>query len=104
MNCKDVKKILDIPNIEDYLRTKFELDLYEVGDKTILYKYALPNKHTIWLELHSNETLIFGKLDLAGIIAHYDIGFFEWSEVNDLDDCISAFWYRPLIKESEKNY
>jgi len=104
MTFKDVKKILDIPNIEDHLRTIFELDLYEVGDRTIIYKTTLPNNHKIVIDLNSDESLILGKQDLAEILTHYDIGFFDWKEYNDLDEAVSSFMYRPLVDESEKNY
>jgi len=104
MDYKDVKQILDIPNIENYLRTVFELDLYEVGDRTIIYKVKLPNRHSIVIDLNSDETLILGSQDLAEILTHYDISFFDWKEYNDLDEAVGAFMYRPLINESEKNY
>ena len=104
MEAKDVKKILDIPNIEDYLTDVFMLDLYEVGDKTIIYKTNLPNRHSISIDMHSDESLILGKLDLAEIIAHYKIGFLNWVEFNDLGNVVSNFMYRPLIYENRKNY
>lgn len=104
---KDVKNILDIPNIEDYLEVDFHLKIYEVGDKTIIYgsDWGFDGEHTIEIEMISNETLIEGYLDLAEMIAHYDdIGFFQFVIYNQDDDIVQAHMYRPHIKESEKQY
>lgn len=104
MKTKDVKKVLDIPEIENYLQNIFTLELYEVGDRTIIYKSVLPNYHTISIEIISDEKLIEGKLDLAGIIAHYDILFFQWTTRNDLGQSISSYWYRPAINDRDRDF
>jgi len=104
MKTKDVKNILDIPNIENYLEKVFELNLYDVGDKTIIYEYKKRNKHTITIDVISDEKLIIGKQDLASVIAHYKIVFLHWNETNDIGNDVSSFSYRPLIDEVDKNY
>lgn len=100
----DVKKILDIPNIENYIKYLFELDLYERGDRTIFYKCYLENLYEIRIEIVSNESLIIGELDLAEILAHYEIGFFQWTIKDDLGNTKESYMYRPNIDESKKNY
>jgi len=104
MKIKDVRKILDIPGIEDYLANVFHLDLYEAGDRTIIYKCRLPNRHEIVIDMNSEESLILGKQELADILVNYKIEFFQWVEFNDLGKTVSAFMYRPHVEESEKNY
>lgn len=104
MKTKDVKKVLDIPRIEDYLQTVFDLVLYEVGDRTVIYESILPNNHMISIEIISDEKLIEGRLDLAEMIAHYNLGFFQWSVFNDLDVCISSYMYRPKKSDCNKDF
>lgn len=104
MDIKDVNEILDIPDIENYLRTVFILELYETKDRTIIYSCKLPNNHEIVIDIGSEETLIMGCLDLAEIIVHYDIWYFHWTELNDLDEVISSYHYRPLVNDSDKEY
>jgi hypothetical protein len=104
MDIKDVKTILHIPNIENYLKNVFELDLYEVGDKTIVYSIDLPNNHHIVIDIISKESLIFGRQELAEILSHYEIDFLQWVEYNDLGNVVASFMYRPLVEEFEKNY
>lgn len=104
MEIKDVKTILDIPNIENYLTDFFTLELYERGDRTAFYKCDLPNRHTLRIEIGTEESVIEGRLDLAAMLAHYDSQYFQFVERNDLDEIIAAYHYRPLIDEANKNY
>lgn len=104
METKDVRKVLDIPDIEDYLQTVFTLVLYEVGDRNIIYEAELPNNYRIMVDIISNETLIEGKFDLAEIISHYNIGFLQWDMYNDLDIRISSYMYRPLVHDCDKDF
>ena len=104
MIFKDVKKILDIPNIEDYLTNEFELLLFDVVDRLVIFTCDLPNGDEINLEIMSDELLIEGKDDLAGILTHYDVAFLQWIVYNDLEEMPTAFMYRPLVDEVSKDY
>ena len=98
----DVKEILDIPNIENYLDKTFRLDLYDVGDKTIIYEYELENDFRVIVDLISDETLIIGSFELADILIEYDIKYFEFTVVDNFDKIISSHHYRPLVDDKEK--
>lgn len=104
MEIQDVRKLLDIPEIEDYLQNRFVLELYEVGDRTIIYKCILPNRHSIVIDMISDESLIIGSLDLAEIIAHYKIAFLHFVLINDLGNTITSYMYRPCIGDEEKDF
>ena len=107
METKDVKSILNIPNIEDYLQEDFHLVLYEVGDKTIIYEsdWGFDGEHTISIDIISDETLIEGFLDLAEIIVHYDdVSYFKFIIRDQDEQVVQSHHYRPCIEESEKQH
>lgn len=104
IEVKDVKNIVDIPNIENYLDEFFNLVLYERGDRTTIYKKRLENNHTLTIEMITPDSLIIGSIELAELITDYEIGYFQFTEHNDLGIPINCYVYRPKIKDSEKNY
>jgi hypothetical protein len=100
----DIKKITDIPEIENYLEYLFQLKIYERGDKTIIYECHLNNLHRIEIDMISDESLIEGELELVQILTHYEIAYFHWILFDDLDNKIQDYQYRPLVDDSQKNF
>ena len=101
---KDVKNITDIPDIENLIYLQFSLELYETGDCLAIYKSKKDNGNTLTLEIITDESLILGHIDLAEIIAHYDIAYLELNEFDSNDVVVSEYMFRPLIDEELKNY
>ena len=120
---KDVKNILDIPNIEKYLDKMMYLKLYDVGDNTLYYSCDLGNNIKLdinFITKDEKHSLIEGQQKLSNIIcsSDYEIVFFEMSvgivkeEWNEEDgymavidfDYFQMNWFRPLVDEKDKNY
>lgn len=104
---KDVKEIHDIPQIENHMDKEFKLVLYERGDNIQIYKHKLNSGFYFYLEVVSEEKLIEGKDKLINIITQDDIGFLEFSLIEDatgMSVCDSSWCYRPLVDEKDKNY
>jgi hypothetical protein len=105
MRFQEVRKILDIEDIENYLAFVFTLSMYDGGDNTVFYDCKVDDNYSIFINLITTEKLIVGDIDLADILTRYDIDYFEWILYDDYyDEAVSAFAFRPHIDEEEKNY
>lgn len=105
IEAKDVKNILDIPNIEDWLTESFELVFYDVGDKTQYYEVELPieDQTFVRIDVISDESLINGVCELADILAQDNIHYFSCS-IGTIVENLETWDYRPLIPDNEKNF
>lgn len=101
---KDVKTINDIPNIEKYLDTTWELACYERGDNTQIWEHQITDDLRASIEIISDESLINGKEDFIELINQDNIGYFCFSTMINELDIIESYHYRPAIAESEKIY
>jgi hypothetical protein len=100
---KDVKRITDIPGIEDYLTNVFTFICYDKGDESVIYQFTVPGKKTITIDLSQPVyDFITGKILLIDIITDQTIEYFCWSE-RELGTTIS-YQYRPFVPENEKDY
>lgn len=103
---KDVKRITDIPGIEDYLTNVFTFICYDKSDESVIYQFILPGKKTITIDLSKSvHRYIMGIDLLIDIISETDIEYLSWTERElGSDEIIARYDYRPLAPENEKNY
>ena len=106
---KDVKRITDIPGVEDYLNNVFTFLCYDKGDDSVIYQFTLPGRvrKTITIDLSKPEyKYIMGIELLIDIISDQTIEYLSWTEkVFGLqEDQITTYHYRPLVPENEKDY
>ena len=94
-NIIDVKRISDIPNIENYLDEYFCLDMYDKGDNTQFYELVLDNSDIITINIISDENLIENGIPLISIISQYNIYFLEFTYESNVSSV--SYCYRPLI-------
>tara|TARA_R110002020_G_C15861871_1_gene737193 strand:- start:19 stop:381 length:363 start_codon:yes stop_codon:yes gene_type:complete len=120
MSIKDVKEILDIPDIEKYLNCIFTFDLYEPGDKDIHYSYWLDDSVCVQINfmLDKHPFLIEGHKKLSDLIMMEGIGYFqmsigivkqEWCSeygcyMTTQSDLFQQHHYRPHCEEEKKQY
>ena len=101
----DVKKIEDIPRIEDFINLQFELDLYDIDNKICCYSSMYDEDTHARLDIIvKNAECIEGSIILADLIVLEGVVFFDWIICDGMDNLISRHCYRPLVDESEKNY
>ena len=104
---KDVKKISDIPGIENYLNNVFKFLCYDKGDGLVVYVFEEPGVKTVTLEVCKEEhKYIMGIDKLVNIIAdEKEIQFLQWSESDFFNDHpLGSYCYRPLVPEDQKDY
>jgi hypothetical protein len=100
---KDVKRITDIPGIEDYLTNVFTFICYDKGDQSVIYEFTVPGKKKITIDLSQPVyDFITGKILLIDIITDQTIEYFCWGE-RELGTTTS-YQYRPFVPENEKDY
>ena len=100
----DVKTIHNIPKIDSFINETFKLILFDVGDSTAIYEYKITDDVKIVIEFIIDSGLIDTEMSLNRILVVFDIKYFAWQEVIDDDDVINAYYYRPLIDSSEKEF
>lgn len=107
MDILDVKTIIDIPGIEDYLSKKFTLDCYDAEDNIQCYTLEITKRTSITLELITDEPLIAGKQELAEILTQDPIYYASWSlciETGEIPEVETMYIYRPLVDNYKKNF
>ena len=120
MKTKDVKEILDIPNIEKYLDCIFQFTLYIPGDKNMFYQHWIDENSCVRVDfmIDNHLDLIEGQKKLSDIIIIEDIGYFEMSVgtekriwdsnygcyMTESYKLFQSHFWRPHIKENEKDY
>jgi len=100
----DVKTIHNIPKIDSFINETFKLILFDVGDSTAIYEHKITNDVKIVIEFIVDSGLIDTEMSLNRILVSFNIKYFSWQEVIDDDDVINAYYYRPLIDSSEKEF
>ena len=100
----DVKTIHSIPKIDSFINETFKLILFDVGDSTAIYEHKITDDVKIVIEFIIDSGLIDTEMSLNRILVVFDIKYFAWQEVIDDDDVINAYYYRPLIDSSEKEF
>ena len=100
----DVRTIHNIPKIDSFINETFKLILFDVGDSTAIYEHKITNDVKIVIEFIVDSGLIDTEMSLNRILVVFDIKYFSWQEVIDDDDVINAYYYRPLIDSSEKEF
>ena len=112
---KDVKSIMDIPRIEDYIDYLFEFEVYDVIDNLVMYT-CNTEVYRVTVEIHCKETLFEKEVCLVDLINFEGIDFLQWNVYhqdifsgefrnNVYDEDLHCFYtYRPLVDESEKDY
>ena len=100
----DVKAIHGIPKIDSFIDETFKLILFDVGDSTAIYEHKITDDVKIVIEFIIDSGLIDTEMSLNRILVVFDIKYFSWQEVIDDDDVINAYYYRPLIDSSEKEF
>ena len=118
-NTKDVKEILDIPNIEIWLNEVFTLSCYDAGDKLLIYSLEKGGRVCdVQISLDKHPRLIEGQKKLSDLIIIEDIGMFELDygvQTKEWDDeigtwfyrwfeVIQSHWYRPFLSKSEREF
>ena len=107
MEVLDVKKITDIPGIEDYLDKTFSLSCYDRGDNTQIYTYEIDTLNSIVVEIISDEKLLTCKEFLADLINQDNVGYLSFSTYKGPEygqTITSGYHFRPGVEEFEKNY
>ena len=100
----DVRTIHNIPKIDSFINETFKLILFDVGDSTAIYEHKITNDVKIVIEFIVDSGLIDTEMSLNRILVSFNIKYFSWQEVIDDDDVINAYYYRPLIDSSEKEF
>jgi len=101
---KDVKTIQSIPKIHSFSNETFKLIFFDVGDSTAIYEHKITDNVKIVIEFIVDTGLIEIEMELDMILSSFDIKYFAWQEVIDDNDVINAYYYRPLIDSSEKEF
>ena len=100
----DVKEIRDIPEIENYLDKVFKLALYDVRDKVEIYNLDIGDNMHISIDLHSNETVIEGEIELIDLITRENIHYLSYTVILNETDILKQYSYRPLVPSDEKTF
>ena len=100
----DVKTIHSIPKIDSFINETFKLILFDVGDSTAIYEHKITDDVKIVIEFIIDSGLIDTEMSLNRILVSFNIKYFSWQEVIDDNDVINAYYYRPLIDSSEKEF
>lgn len=107
MEVLDVKNIMDIPEIEDYLSKEFTLDCYDSEDNIQCYTYPLTETTAINLEIISDEPLICGIQELAEILTQEPIYYVGWAtciEAGEIAEILTMYHYRPMMDNKDKTF
>jgi|18_taG_2_1085343.scaffolds.fasta_scaffold77451_2 hypothetical protein len=100
----DVREIRDIPKIENYLDKVFKLALYEVGDRIEIYNLDIGDNMHISIDLHSDETVIDGEIELVDLITRENIHYLSYAVILNETDILKQYSYRPLVPSDEKTF
>jgi len=102
---RDVKKITDIPGIENYLNNVFKFKCYDQSDGLAIFEFEEPGEKKISLEIHKEVHKYLFYIDkLIEIISdEEEIQYLQWTERDFFEDkLLRSFCYRPLVSDDEK--
>ncbi len=93
---KDVKKIIDIPDIEEYRDLNFVFDFYVQEDKTQGYTAQISEDCEITVEIISDENTFFRDNDLDSLVTQNRIYYFSLCKYV-CKEALEVYSYRPLV-------